>query len=124
MGYDVHITRRGNWFDKNGSGIGIDEWKALVLSDPDMRLEGHASGVVGGGSILRMESEGLAGWTAYAEAASSKNMVWFHFRRGNVIVKNPDGASLVKMWQLARKLDAKVQGDECEVYGADGNVIG
>lgn len=124
MGYDVHITRKGNWFDKSESGIGIDEWKALVLSDPDMRLEGHPSAVVGGGNILSMESEGLAAWTANAGTASSGNTAWFHFRRGNVVVRNPDGATRVKMWQLARKLDAKVQGDECEVYGADGRVIG
>jgi len=124
MGYDVHITRKGNWFDESGPKIGIDEWKALVLSDPDMRLDGYASAVVGDGSVLRVDSEGLAVWTTYAGTGVGGNMAWFDFRQGNVVVKNPDGAILGKMWQLARKLDAKVQGDECEVYGADGNVIG
>jgi len=124
MGYDVHITRKGNWFDQSRPKISIDEWKALVLSDPDMRLDGYASAVVGDGSVLRVDSEGLAVWTAYAGTGVGGNMAWFDLRQGNVAVKNPDGAILGKMWHLARKLDAKVQGDECEVYGADGNVIG
>lgn len=123
MGYDVHITRKENWFDKSGADIGIDEWKALVLSDPDMRLDDDANVVVGGDSVLRIDREGSAVWTAYAGTASSRNMAWFGFRRGNVVVKNPDRAILGKMWHLARKLDAKVQGEECEVYGANGSII-
>jgi hypothetical protein len=124
MGYDVHITRKGNWFDKSGPHIGIDEWKTLIQSDPDMRLDGYASVIVGDGSVLRIDSEGLAVWTAHPGTAVSGNMAWFDCQQGNVIVKNPDDAILGKMWQLAGKLDAKVQGDECEVYGADGRVIG
>ena len=60
MGYDVHITRKGNWFDESGPKIDIDEWKALVLSDPDMRLDSYASAVVGDGSVLRVDSEDLS----------------------------------------------------------------
>jgi len=124
MGYDVHITRMSNWFDESGPKIGGDEWKAIVQSDPDMRLDGYASAVVGGGNVLRVDSDGLAVWTAYAGHGVKGNMAWFDFRNGNVVVKNPDGAILGKMWQLAQKLGAKVQGEECEVYGADGTVVG
>ncbi|WP_196485809.1 hypothetical protein [Burkholderia vietnamiensis] len=60
MGYDVHITRSENWSDGHGPKIDIDEWKALVLSDPDMHLDGYASVAVGDGSVLRVDSEGLA----------------------------------------------------------------
>jgi hypothetical protein len=124
MGYDVYITRKGNWFDKSGAKIGIDEWKALVQSDPDMRLDGYASAVVGKGNVLRLDSEGLAVWTACPGTGVGGNMAWFDLRQGNVVVKNPDGPILGKMWHLARKLDAKVQGDECEMYGEDGSIIG
>ncbi|WP_321890312.1 hypothetical protein [Paraburkholderia bannensis] len=124
MGYNVHITRRENWFDERGPEIDINEWKALLLSDPDMRLDGYASAVVGSGSLLRIDSEGLAVWTAYAGTVAGRNMAWFDLRQGNVVVKNPDRVILEKMWELAQKLDAKVQGDECELYGASGSVIG
>lgn len=124
MGYDVHITRKENWFDESGPQIRLEEWKALVLADPDMRLDGYATAVVGDGSILRVDSEGLAVWTAYAGTGIGGNMAWFDFSQGNVIVKNPDSASLDKMWRIAGKLGAKVQGDDGEEYGADGSVVG
>ncbi|WP_232445514.1 hypothetical protein [Burkholderia ubonensis] len=38
MGYDVHITRKTNWFDDEPQ-IDIDEWRTLVASDKEMRLE-------------------------------------------------------------------------------------
>jgi hypothetical protein len=37
-----------------------------------------------------------------------------------VVVKNPDQEILKKMWSIADSLSAKVQGDEGELYGADG----
>ncbi|KLU26402.1 hypothetical protein EOS_09690 [Caballeronia mineralivorans PML1(12)] len=122
MGYDVHITRKENWFDESGPQIDIEEWKALVESDSSMRLDGFASVDLKNGATLRVESEGLAVWVAYEKSGVGGNMAWFDFRKGNVVVKNPDGAILRKMWQLAQELGAKVQGDECELYGADGNV--
>jgi hypothetical protein len=63
MGYDVHITRKQNWFDDEPR-ISLGEWKSVVMSDDEMRLDGHAAATVGGGAILRVESEGLAVWTA------------------------------------------------------------
>lgn len=123
MGYDVHITRKANWFDESGLKIGSDEWKALLQSDPDMRLDGYASAVMVDGSVLRVDSEGLAVWTAYAGNGTNGNMAWFDFRNGNVVVKNPDVRILGKMWQLAQRLSAKVQGEECEVYGPDGTIM-
>jgi hypothetical protein len=37
-----------------------------------------------------------------------------------VTVKNPDVSILGKMYQIAASLDAKVQGDDGEVYGPSG----
>lgn len=51
-------------------------------------------------------------------------MAWFNFDRGDVVVKNPDAEILAKMWAIAQKLGARVQGDDGELYGANGNVIG
>ncbi|MBB1631037.1 hypothetical protein [Cupriavidus sp. UME77] len=124
MGYDVYITRKSNWFDERGSDIDIEEWKGLVQADPDMRLDGNASVALKDGSTLRVESDGLAVWSAYSGNGNGGNMAWLDFQQGNVVVKNPDGEILGKMWQLAQRLNAKVQGDDCELYDADGHVIG
>ncbi|KWK77448.1 hypothetical protein [Burkholderia ubonensis] len=123
MGYDVHITRKANWFADEPQ-IDIDEWRTLVASDKEMRLDGYAEAKVGGGAVLRVESEGLAVWVAYSGNAASGNMAWFNFDRGDVVVKNPDAEIFAKMWAIAQKLGARVQGDDGELYGANGNVIG
>ncbi|KUY92798.1 MULTISPECIES: hypothetical protein [unclassified Burkholderia] len=122
MGYDVHITRKTNWFDDEPQ-IDIYEWRVLVASDEEMRLDGYAEAKVGSGAVPRMESEGLAVWVAYSGHAANGNMAWFDFGRGDVVVKNPDAEILVKMWAITQKLGARVQGDDCELYGADGNVV-
>jgi hypothetical protein len=120
VGYDVHITRRQNWSDPSGPVISLAEWVAVVESDPEMRLDGYAETRVPDG-VLRIEREGLAVWTAQRNKPG--NIVWFYFFEGNVAVKNPDPEILKKMWSLARRLDASVQGDEGELYDASGNPI-
>ena len=51
-------------------------------------------------------------------------MAWFWLAEGNIVVKNPDNEILRKMWALAQNLDARVQGDDDELYDAAGNQIG
>ena len=122
MGYDVHITRKENWFDE-GQQISLKEWKSVIATDEEMRLDGHAEATVGGNAVLRMEREGLAVWTAHPRHGIDGGMAWFDYRGGNIVVKNPDSAILKKMWKLALKLQARVQGDDCESYGPDEDVV-
>ena len=123
MGYDVHITRKPNWFDPAGPEISLAEWIAVVASDPEMRLKGYAEARVDNGKMLRLEHCGLAVWIAYSGHEKDGNMAWFDFRQGSVVVKNPDSEILMKMWFLAQALVARVQGDEGEFYDASGNAI-
>lgn len=120
MGYDVHITRRQDWSDKTGPGISLAEWIALVEADPEMRLDGYAEAELDHGRVLRVESEGVSVWTAYS-GHHKGTTVWFDFRQGNIVVKNPDLEVLKKMSSLAQILSARVQGDDGEFYDAAGN---
>ena len=122
MGYDVHITRKENWFDDDPE-IGLGEWKSCIDTDDEIRLVGYAEAKLPGGNALRVGSEGLAVWTSYRGSTAGGNMAWFDFRSGNIVVKNPDGAILCKMWQIAQRLDARVQGDDVEIYSSDGSVV-
>ena|GEM_PF-2686269 len=36
MGYDLHITRKEFWADKEGSIITLEEWQQYVATDPDL----------------------------------------------------------------------------------------
>jgi hypothetical protein len=122
LGYDVHITRKPGWSDLDGPQISLAEWVAVVEGDPEMRLDGYAEAKVPNG-MLRIERDGLAVWIAYSGHMKAGNMAWFDFRNGNIAVKNPDSEILTKMWSLAQRLSATVQGDEGELYDATGNII-
>ena len=123
MGYEVHITRKENWFDE-GPDIALEEWLDVVRSDPEMRLDGHAEATVAEGAVLRMEDPSMSVWVGYSKHGQQGNMAWLWHSRGNVMAKNPDEEILRKMSLIAAQLSAKVQGDEGELYGEDGNPIG
>jgi hypothetical protein len=113
MGYDVHITRADDWTESEAKPIRLEEWLEYVARDPEMRLDGVAEAQLPDGSTLRYENAGLAIWTS----GTGEGGNWFDFRRGRVIVKNPDELILAKMVGIAAKLGARVQGDDGELYG-------
>lgn len=119
MGYDIFITRKEEWFDEEGDEISLEEWINYVNSAADMRYDGFAEAETPKG-ILRVESEGLSVWLGYSGHEKDENMAWFDYCAGNVKVKNPDEEILKKMHQVATSLSAKVQGEECEIYDANG----
>ncbi len=121
MGYDVHITRREDWFDEEEPSIGLDEWVSLVNRDPEMRLDGFAETRTPEGSVLRIDSPGLAVWTTYSGHQEDGNKAWFDYHDGLITVKNPDAEILIKMGHLARQLSATVRGDEGERYDQNGS---
>lgn len=62
-------------------------------------------------------------WVGYSKHGQQGNMAWIWHSNGNVMAKNPDGEILKKMSLMATRLSAKVQGDDGEIYGADGKPI-
>lgn len=121
MGYDVHITRRAEWCGEEELPIWLEEWLTLVDADPDLRLDGYAEAELPDGSVFGVEEPSLAVWTAHPDPARS--LVWIWHNSGNVVAKDPDEFTRQKMWQIAQRLHARVQGDELELYGPDGRMI-
>jgi len=122
MGYDLHITRRENWYDDEPD-ISIEEWLAVVDGDAELRLDGFAEAATPGGDPIRTEDESLCVWTAYSRHGINGNMAWLWHSRGNIMAKNPDVEIRRKMWAIAEELGARVQGDEGEWYGPDGKML-
>jgi hypothetical protein len=123
MGYEVHITRKARWSDDEGPAISLKEWLEFVSSDSEMRADGYAEAQTPDG-VLRIEDPSIAVWTAFPDHGGDGNMAWFWRFQDNISVKNPDEAILVKMYQIASSLNARVQGDEGEAYGPDGKPEG
>ena len=99
MGYDLHITRAKEWSQNEGQEITLEEWLAVVQSDPELTLDPE-------------NGEGFARWSG----PSRYSEPWIGWFQGNLSSKNPDRAILGKMLQLAARFHAKVQGDEGEEY--------
>ncbi len=123
MGYDLHITRKANWFDE-GDDIALSEWEGIVESDPEMRLDNFAEATTTEGKKIRIDAEGLAVWKAYSGHQEDGNKAWFYFYDGRITVKNPDMEIRKKMFALAQVLKARLQGDEGEFYGPEGGPEG
>ena len=101
MGYELHITRRELHADEQGPDISSEEWLALVETDEELELA-----VENGPYFARF----------LGDCQYGRGMGWFDWSDGRVSTKNPDEAILGKMLELARVLDAKVQGDDGETY--------
>ena len=101
MGYDVYITRREQWYSEDGPEITLQEWQALLASDPD---------------LVTLED----GETAQLVHPDGHYARTFWHSRGYIFVKKPNRAALMKMLKIAETLGARVIGDHDEVYSKDG----
>lgn len=123
VAYDLHITRKENWFDP-APGFTLREWLDYVDRDPGLRHDGFAEAALGDGKALRIEKEGLCVWAPYSGGMKGNAVCWFSWSQNdNISAKNPDQEIRQKMWTIAERLGGKVQGDEGELYGPDGNHI-
>ena len=123
MGYNVYITRREDWFAEDGPEISLQEWIDLVHTDKEMRLDGYAEARTANGDVLRVNDESMAVWIEYSKHDVDGNAAWIWHHQGNIVAKNPDQEIRRKMWRLAQAVSAKVQGDDSELYGADGQML-
>ena len=98
MGYCFHITRTEDW-SNDDNPISAQEWLELVKEDKELiPSPEHGEYFV----IWR-------GTSYYPET-------WFDWQDGSIHTKNPDKATLWKLYQMAQKLKAKLQGDEGETW--------
>ncbi|MDR7269863.1 hypothetical protein J2X20_002492 [Pelomonas saccharophila] len=102
MGYELHVTRKEFWADDEGPEISLEEWAAYVKTDPAITLDRENPG-----DENYIFQFGQSSWP-----------LWWH-KRGEIYTKNPEPAVIAKLVQIAAKLDARVLGDDDEIYGRD-----
>ena len=105
MGYDFHITRAESWTEGERSPITAEEWLGYVASDPELKLAGY-------------NGPHFALW----QGKSRHPEAWFDWYRGCITTKNPDPPLIAKALEIARRLRARVVGDDGEVYLPEGQV--
>jgi len=109
VGYDIHITRKELWSDEDGPAIPEDEWRKFIETDADLQLDTATRCVMGDTEMVFATFGGEPGV--------------FGWYQGEITTKNPEREVIQKAVQMAERLGAKVQGDDGEVYGPDGEPL-
>ena len=66
MGYDLHITRKGDWSDDDQEReIALPEWLAYIGADPDLTLSERYRIKVPGSETESQVAPGFCEWTAH-----------------------------------------------------------
>jgi hypothetical protein len=107
MGYDAHITRAESWGMGDEPLISPQEWLTVVRADQELQLL----------------DEGKP-YTAEWLPAAVNCDTYFEWENSAVHSKNPSPEALLKMEELARRLGARVQGDDGEIYENGKPVLG
>jgi len=123
MGYEVHVTRRELWWDEDGPEIALEEWVDLVREDQELRLDGFAEARTPAGATIRIDDPSMTVWTGFSGHDANGVTVWLMHSHGRIVAKNPHPEILQKLWQIAQTLSARVQGDDGEFYGPDGEML-
>lgn len=124
MGYYVAILRSADTKSTPDKPITREEWLACVKADPEMRVLPAGPMPSAGSPNFRVKELGDYVWWTGLPDVNDEGVVWFHFwKEGFIDVKNPNAAILHKMFEMANRLDARLQGEEGEEYGDHGVVI-
>lgn len=115
MGYELHITRREHWADTENPDISLDEWIIYIHSDNELELTNGYNIKIGTETQFQ-NRPGYCEWNAHPTEKKTNARPWFSYWEGNIDTKNPDNPTIRKMMQIAATLNAKVQGDDGEIY--------
>lgn len=110
MAYDLHITKKNDWFEENPP-ILLTEWQSLLDKNTDLIPVEKIEGITSDGTKFEygLKNSKIAKWLG-------KNTFWFVFENGNITISNPDEEAIQKAKDIASFLHAKVQGDDGEIY--------
>jgi hypothetical protein len=115
MGYDLHITRKEHWFDEDQSSknISLEEWLSYIEDDrSELELTDTYEVKIPGLEYKSQVPPGFCEWTAHP----LNKRPWFDYYDGSMSTKNPDEPTIRKMISMAKEFNAKVQGDDGELY--------
>jgi hypothetical protein len=115
MAYEVHIHRAADYSDAAESLIPREDWEAW--NAPDFRFS--ESDYVTFQYEDGERKERLAVWTAHPEGEEFA----LYYYDGAVVTGNPDTHTVQRMVKIADDLGARLQGDDGEFYGPDGEPL-
>lgn len=118
MGYDLHIHRAGDWLDAAEKPIERTEWEEWVNRAVDFAFDPSFS--------VAYATEERGEWTEIAaiwRGHPSGKAISFWYYKGAITTTGADKDVIRRMSQVAAELSARVQGDDGEFYGPDGEQV-
>ncbi len=103
MSDEIHVHRAADWFESPFQPIERAEWEAYVNAHTD----------------LVPWPDGTIRWTDHP-AGTSVPLVWDD---GRIVADNLDVPTRIRLARIAVAFQGVLQGDDCEVYGADGEPL-
>lgn len=100
-GYDLHISRKVFWADELGPEITLKEWQEHLRIDLQ---------------VIRDIANSPQGFIVSIPGESF--LLWYRSDIGELFTKNPTDRAIAKLEEIARSLNARVQGDDGEFYPA------
>jgi hypothetical protein len=119
MGYSVTIVRKNNWEDINEeSNITLEQWLQYVDSDEELEQPLESS-LTEYNKEYYQQKPGYCEWTSHSTYKEPFARPWFDYYKGQITSENVDDETMLKMIAIAECLNAKVQGQDGEVYTED-----
>jgi hypothetical protein len=119
MSWEVHVTRADHWTQGRQHQITLEEWLAYAESDSELAISGSDYIDLAITRELALVTQRIPA-VAWLRSESEKDPVIFWWAEGSIDAKNPTERERAKMFQIATHLNAKVQGDDGELYDEHG----
>lgn len=99
MGYLMHITKREHWYDDTPEKITTEEWRRVIVADPDFELwDGETD-------VYRLKG------------CDINIAIFFDEEDGSIDIRSGYFEEVLpKVLEVASRLGAVVEGDEGEFY--------
>ena len=119
MAYSVNIVRRNNWEDPDEeSNISLKEWLQYIETDDELTAPAEGS-LTDVNREYYQQKPGYCEWTSHSAYKEPFARPWFDYYNGQIVSENVDDETILKMIEIAENLNARVQGQDGEVYIED-----
>jgi hypothetical protein len=119
MGYTIAIFRQDDWDNpEEESNISFEEWSNYIDTDEELERPAESS-LTDDNREHYLQNPGYCEWNNHSSYKEPFARPWFEYSQGEIVSKYVDDESLLKMIEIADRLNAKVRGQDGEIYEED-----
>lgn len=124
MGYDLYITRKDDWSDVDGQDITLDDWMGYVHLDRSLQVDGARAAAVDPRVASGAKEPSHVLWLDWPDREVGLREAWIWLERGNLVATDADLRFRQKLFLIAVGLEARLMGENGEVYNSIGEPEG